>query len=154
MDLKARVEAAIKRAGIPTVAELARRMDIEPPSIFQVLNGSRSGFKTIQRIAELTGVSEHWLRDGAMTDAPEWAKDPLLLAMSDAQEAVRRLQVVTAERDVARAERDAALAELAQAKDALAKLALRLADEPEPVRMAASARSRYRIGQTKPIQAK
>lgn len=142
MDLRKRVEAAMRRAGLNSQQALADACGVTQPAVFALLSGSSPMRALLSKIAKVTGVSEHWLRDGGSVDAPEWARDPLLLAMTDAQEAVRRLQAVTAERDQLRQE-------LAEAKEALAKLALRLADEPEPVRQAATARTGYRIGQTK-----
>lgn len=142
MNMRERIEASARRAGMPSQEAIAQACGVTQPAVFALLSGTRPMKALLAKIAEVTGVSEHWLRDGGSHDAPEWARDPLLLAMADAQEAVRRLQAVTAERDQLRQE-------LAEAKEALAKLALRIADEPAPVRQAAAPRTGYRIGQTK-----
>jgi hypothetical protein len=146
MSLRERIEAAARRAGFDSQADLAAACGVKQPSIHALISGKYPMKDLLRTVAAKTGVSPDWLRDGNPHDAPPWAREPLMIAVDDAQEAVRRLHAVTAERDQL-------AAELAKAKDALAKLALRMAAEPEPMRSAASGRTRYRIGQTQqPIE--
>lgn len=56
-----------------SISELAHRLGVRPQSVYQVLSGARSGRKALAKIAEITGVSVHWLRDGSPIDAPSWA---------------------------------------------------------------------------------
>jgi transcriptional regulator with XRE-family HTH domain len=149
MSLKQRIMNAAGRTGLRSVNALAKACGVSHVWMGEVVSGSKPGFETIEKIAKVTGVSANWLRDGLLHDAPDWARDPLIIVMNDAQEAVRRLHEKSVQCDALVVENAQLRAELATAKDALAKLALRMADEPEPVRTAAAGRTRYRIGQTK-----
>lgn len=60
-------------------AELARRLGIKPQQLHQVVSGERPGTTLLDAIAQALKVDVLWLRTGADSLAPPWAKiGPLL----------------------------------------------------------------------------
>jgi transcriptional regulator with XRE-family HTH domain len=146
VNLRERVETAAKRAGFDSQQALAEACGVKQPSIHALISGKYPMKELLRTVAEKTNVSADWLRDGNAHDAPPWARDPLLLAIDDAQAAVQRLVVVTQERDAALARNKVLEAALAEANEALRRMALQF---PDGARRAADGHTAYRIGQAK-----
>jgi lambda repressor-like predicted transcriptional regulator len=69
--IRHRVVAAAHHAGL-RIADLARRVGVQPPTIHGGLSTNSPAFKHLPRIAEICGVSIDWLRNGDHAQEPLW----------------------------------------------------------------------------------
>jgi transcriptional regulator with XRE-family HTH domain len=67
-----RLRGAIQRSG-STQTEIAQRVGISQGYIARMLAGDRSGDDHLQKLAEILGVHERWLRFGDDDVKPPWA---------------------------------------------------------------------------------
>lgn len=108
-----------------SVNALAKACGVSHVWMREVVSGIKPGYDTIDKIAKVTGVSAHWLRDGNPHDAPLWARDARLQAFDDMQEIARRLAAIGAERDAALARVAQLELQLRDAKDTIADMRIK-----------------------------
>ncbi len=129
--IRHRVVAAAHHAGL-RIADLARRLGVQAPTVHGGLSTNSSTFKHLPRIAEICGVSVEWLRQGEPTQEPAWwasygqqsaASAPL--SSGDDRgltHLLERIKVLEKEKAEALRERDAALARVETLEEAVADL--------------------------------
>jgi hypothetical protein len=75
MRLRQRIEEAATRSGFRSMRALSKACGVSNVWLLKVAEEVSPGAELLDKVAEITGVSAHWLRDGRPHDAPDWARD-------------------------------------------------------------------------------
>jgi lambda repressor-like predicted transcriptional regulator len=119
--IRHRVVAAAHHAGL-RIADLARHVGVQPPTIHGGLSTNSPAFKHLPRIAEICGVSIDWLRSGDHAQEPLWwasygqssesSTPALMVDERSPAHLLQRIRVLEKERVCALRERDDARAQV------------------------------------------